>query len=360
MLYFKHLTMKKFFLKNSVRGAFFVAAFLFVFAMSGQAQVAMENSGTIFIKNLTLGSDNSDVATLKQVLNSNPLTSVQKSGLVEEKSTYFGPDTRRAVIKFQELYKETVLYPSGLTKGTGFVGPSTRAKLNELAKNLNLQQNFAVSDPVVSNTTESDSLIARLRALLGVGARVQVNMAENYQVSPQGTLVLAGSGFLPNQNTVHIDGKYLVSNVGSLTGTSLKVNLPKEISLGKHSVWVTNSNGSSRNPATEIYFVVTENPASNPVITSVSPDFAAQDEEIIIKGRSFTPSGNNLYTTLGNVTNISSSGGDTLRVNLSSFPVMAALASNPELKGTRYNVAMYVQNENGVSLKPFMFTIQIK
>jgi len=40
--------------------------------------------------------------------------------------------TYRAVIRFQEKYKEEILEPLGLTHGTGFVGPMTRKKINQL------------------------------------------------------------------------------------------------------------------------------------------------------------------------------------------------------------------------------------
>jgi hypothetical protein len=45
---------------------------------------------------------------------------------------WFGPITKSSAIEFQEMYATTVLAPWGLTNGTGFVGQTTREKLNEL------------------------------------------------------------------------------------------------------------------------------------------------------------------------------------------------------------------------------------
>lgn len=48
------------------------------------------------------------------------------------KTGYFGPLTQKAVIRFQEKYKQEILNPWNLVYGTGFVGTTTRTKLNAL------------------------------------------------------------------------------------------------------------------------------------------------------------------------------------------------------------------------------------
>ncbi len=47
-------------------------------------------------------------------------------------TSYFGNETKENVIRFQEDFKEEILTPAGLNKGTGKVGLSTRSKLNDV------------------------------------------------------------------------------------------------------------------------------------------------------------------------------------------------------------------------------------
>lgn len=91
-------------------------------------------AGFKFNRNLRWGSKSSDVRNLQRFLNTSTTTRVSASsfGSKGNETTFFGPLTYAAVIKFQELYKSEILTPVDLTKGSGFVGPYTRAKLNML------------------------------------------------------------------------------------------------------------------------------------------------------------------------------------------------------------------------------------
>jgi len=78
----------------------------------------------------------------------------------KEISGYFGPKTKDAVIRFQQEYADEILKPSGLAVGNGVVGPSTRAKLNQVciispAETIPLEITITTSqDPMLNKTAE--------------------------------------------------------------------------------------------------------------------------------------------------------------------------------------------------------------
>lgn len=78
-------------------------------------------------RDLTIKSKGDDVRRLQECLAKFP--DIYPEG---EVTGYFGSKTKKAVIRFQEKYKDDVLKPLGLSKGTGKVGPLTREKINEI------------------------------------------------------------------------------------------------------------------------------------------------------------------------------------------------------------------------------------
>jgi hypothetical protein len=88
-------------------------------------------SSFVFTINLQLGSKSNDVKELQKFLNNNGFViAVKGPGSPGNETTFFGPATKKALIKFQEAHKQEVLTPVGLKKGIGIFGSLTRALVN--------------------------------------------------------------------------------------------------------------------------------------------------------------------------------------------------------------------------------------
>src|SRR3989344_5062157 len=93
-----------------------------------------ETSCYRFTRNFGLGSEGQFVLELKKILNGSPDTQVATIGVGSpgNETLYFGNRTFDAVIKFQNKYPADILVPNGLSRGNGYVGASTRAKLENV------------------------------------------------------------------------------------------------------------------------------------------------------------------------------------------------------------------------------------
>ncbi|PIR82136.1 hypothetical protein COU20_04020 [Candidatus Kaiserbacteria bacterium CG10_big_fil_rev_8_21_14_0_10_59_10] len=87
-----------------------------------------------FNQDLRVGSSGTDVLYLQRILNAYPASRLANTGPGSpgQETSMFGPLTEDAVTRFQIHFAADILHPLDLTTGTGFVGPSTRAKLDQL------------------------------------------------------------------------------------------------------------------------------------------------------------------------------------------------------------------------------------
>lgn len=106
---------------------------LFV-ALCGAPGLALASTES-FQHPLSLGMRGEDVRELQKVLNRDTETSIANTGAGSpgNETDYFGPATKRALIKFQEKFANEILAPAKLARGNGYVGVYTRVKLNALS-----------------------------------------------------------------------------------------------------------------------------------------------------------------------------------------------------------------------------------
>jgi len=108
-----------------------------------------------FKNDLALGAKGKEVEELQRCLSKDP--EIYPEG---EITGYFGNKTKEAVIKFQEKYKEEILEPIGLKKGTGEVKKKTREKLNQICFEKKEEKKFLKfslvtgEDPILQKTAQ--------------------------------------------------------------------------------------------------------------------------------------------------------------------------------------------------------------
>lgn len=332
-------------------------------------------SGVVtFNKNLFVGERGEDVRQLQIFLNSNPRTRIANSGpgSVGNETIYFGSLTKNAIIKFQELYFNDVLRPVGLFEGTGFVGHSTRVKLNELINQSNLStdvtNNLEVEDIVTSvaemvNTSledddVNDSLVEEIQeeVVFVDYENIALFFPSTYEATRGAEVIIFGAGFTREDNTVYFD-EHVVEGVQSLSGVDIEITVPEDLPVGTYDLTVLNEKGLSEQ---ELVFVVVEDSATRPKISTTTPTRGVYGQKVVITGTNFTSEDNDLFTSYGKITDLNSSDGVTLEFNILPFPEIPELQIGMNLGLTsEVPFTFYVANKNGISEEFGTFILEL-
>jgi len=328
----------------------FLLAPIFTFATSEE-----------FVRNLRLGMRGEDVRSLQAVLNRDPDTRISSSGAGSpgNETDYFGPATKRALINFQEKYREEVLTPAGLISGTGFFGEKTRLK----AKSLFAEASFVKSvNPIVptknTNTTAAAIVAPKTEARVMPEGSVFIAFPSRYSGKPGTSITISGYGFTLTDNTVYFGAKGTVGNISSTNGEVMTLKVP-DIPKGNYPLSVKNAQGESKGDS---FFVVTDGVTPEPKVEGVTPETAERGSVITVKGSGFTATGNMVRTTLSISENIPSVDGKSLSFTFPTNVLMATTSSSLSIpanavmreattpgKKVFFPVWVVVVNENGVS-----------
>jgi len=383
-------------------------------ALKGKPEELVGTTISTFAKNLRFGDRGSDVKGLQVALNKDPDTRVALSGPGSpgEETDFFGNLTKKAVILFQEKHATEVLTPVGLLRGSGFVGPSTRAKLNAFGQRkettgaetsdifdeaddhqagtpsveevtsiveqtvpeengLPVDTTVQISAPISPEISIFDQSATNLEEIfptasisifdLGNSSELFLAFPSAYEGLPGTEITLTGSGFTTTGNTVHF-GAQTLSNIISPSGTNLVFTVPDVVN-NSYTVFVSNAGGVTGS----ISFLVPDPNAIPPKINSISPESGVGRTQVTIRGSGFTPTNNRVYTSYGVLGSIASVDGKTIVVSILP-PTQAGDLSNSGVDLTYFAMGaettemahkfvtdepeylwLYVENANGLS-----------
>lgn len=296
----------------------------------------------MFPRALRLGMSGEDVRALQVLLNTDNATRVAEVGVGSSgnETNYFGPATKRAVVKFQEKYRDEVLVPVGLTFGTGFVGEKTRLKMNSILTSVETK---AASAPQTTSTAVDAPQ----------QTDVVVKFPSQYSGKPGARITIFGWGFTATDNTINFGPNYKIEKATSVDGNNIPIIVPN-IPKGVYLISVKNAHGDSK---TSSFFAVIDGVAELPTISSITPDHATRGDTITIKGSGFASTGNMLRTTLKVFENVPAVDSNTIMftIPLDTFtapPAGFAIpmpSSTVQVSKSSLPIWIYVVNENGVS-----------
>jgi peptidoglycan hydrolase-like protein with peptidoglycan-binding domain len=361
----------------------FFALIVSAFPLLLSSSVTSAQSQQYFTKSLSLGMNDPQVQILQQLLNKDAQTQVIAvgPGSSGNETTYFGPATKRAVIKFQEKYALDILIPAGLSYGNGLVGPLTMKKLNTIAflpsptVPLVFTQKSIVPT-LVDDTTRIDiystdkaieniqnTIVSRVNSAIAIKSIGEINVNDqkiasqvillglsSYEGKP-GTLIKVSGKGITDKTSLYFGPNYVFKDLPLLTDT-LTFTVP-QLPPGRYDIALKNSNGISNTG----FFVITSDLTPKVTVTSITPNNINYGDTIKISGTGFTKTNNEVLTTFGKIKGVTSTDGMTLLIKFEP-ETLKELSKLPK-QGKVYDIHVRVLNSNGYSPNIISFPITL-
>lgn len=233
----------------------------------------------VFSSDLQIGNSGSSVYSLHKVL--------IKEGFDidagEVSSNNFGESTASAVVGFQEKYRYDVLSPSGLLRGTGYVGARTRTKLNSLGCN---------SHSTISTNTTTQTYSNNMAQTKTIPAPIisSINTVHGGPAKVGDLINLYGSNFNSNSSILINGGIYSAPVIFS-SASVVSFIVPSNVSLGTHTIQF-NSNTSGLSNTVNLTITAPATTILYPTISSINTATGAAPrvgDMVDVFGTNFTP-----------------------------------------------------------------------
>ena len=298
---------------------------------NAHAQVSSSGIPSDFVFSRTLKVGDAvwpDVNYLQYVLDQDEKTIVASSGLgsMNQTTQIFGSKTQDAVIRFQELYAQEILTPSGLNQGNGFVGPRTLAKLNSILAKKTVTK--ATSSPIVNKKIATNGTREQKDAFIPIFENeILIYGLSHIKVRPGDTVNAVGFGY-SSSTVLHI-GEDSTYPLNLISDSEFSFRVPA-LPYDSYNVWVTDSTSSSkgRSPVNIIIGTITD---TRPNILSVTPIQTKTDGTITVVADNLNRYGNTIYSSLGIIKNVSSLDGKTLTFKVADLPKTQAFLANKKI-----------------------------
>ncbi|MDO8664000.1 MAG: Ser-Thr-rich GPI-anchored membrane family protein [Candidatus Liptonbacteria bacterium] len=249
-----------------------------------------------FNTNLRIGSQGNEIFNLGTALN--------KEGLLNGKTDTYDEEVASAITGFQEKYRDEILTPNGLKYGTGFVGVSTRKKLNQLygCGSIPIPTPTPFPTPSIPIGTPTPTPISQASSLIPSDTFANFNVVQGQSNPPPYNLHLTNGSAssisftlgVPNQPSWLNCGystQTLTLSPGGVMGVCISVDATKVTSPGTYTTnLVVNGNFSNSPISIPITLTVISSSqfqAQAPTVYYINPTSASVGATVHVYGTNF-------------------------------------------------------------------------